>query len=402
MRVHARRVCVVGPSTRFLSGITYYTFSLCKALGGPFQTSAILMRQLLPSRLYPGHKRVGAPISNLALPPTIPAFDGVDWYWLPSMLRAAWFLLRQRPAVLVLQWWTGTVLHSYLALALLARLLGTKVVIEFHEVLDTGEDKMVWVSRYVGVAGPWLFNLASGYVVHSEFERRLVVERFGLVGKPMEIIPHATYDHYRQGKRWRAAPEECCNLLFFGIIRPFKGLEDLVRAFDAIPPEEIEQYWLTVVGETWEGWTLPTELIARSRYKDRITFINRYVPDEEVDGVFSGADVVVLPYHRSSQSGPLHVALHYGLPVVVSAVGGLVEAVEGYEGAVLTEPANPEALLEAIYQAAARRGTRFADPRGWDAIAERYAHFLAQFGARPALTPPEDAAEEPLRAASGG
>jgi glycosyltransferase involved in cell wall biosynthesis len=251
------------------------------------------------------------------------------------------------------------------------------------------------------LAGPWLFNLASGYVVHSEFDRRLVVERFGLAGKPMEVIPHATYDHYRQGKRWRAAPEECCNLLFFGIIRPFKGLEDLVRAFDAIPPEEIEKYWLTVVGETWEGWTLPTELIAQSRYKDRITFINRYVPDEEVDGVFSGADVVVLPYHRSSQSGPLHVALHYGLPVVVSAVGGLVEAVEGYEGAVLTEPANPEALLEAIYQAAARRGTCFADPRGWDAIAERYAHFLARFGARPALTPSEDAVGEPVRAASG-
>lgn len=384
MRTRRQRVCVVGPSTRFLSGITYYTFSLARALNGPCAVSALLMRQLLPSKLYPGHKRVGAAISTLALPPSIPAYDGVDWYWLPTMARAVWFLLRQRPTVLILQWWTGTVLHSYLLLALTARLLGARVVVEFHEVLDTGEDKMKWVSRYVGVAGPWLFRLAAGYVVHSEFDRRLVTQRFGLAGKPLEIIPHATYDHYRQGKRWRAAPEECCNLLFFGIIRPFKGLEDLIRAFDAIPPEEIGRYWLTVVGETWEGWTLPAELMEQSRYKDRITFINRYVPDEEVDGVFSGADVVVLPYHRSSQSGPLHVALHYGLPVVVSAVGGLVEAVEGYAGAVLAEPANPEALLAAIQQAVRLRGTRFEDPRGWVAIAVRYADFLSTLDGSPA------------------
>lgn len=374
-----RRVCVVGPSTRFLSGITYYTFGLCAALSTRYDVSAILMRRLLPTALYPGRKRVGATISALQLPPTVQRFDGVDWFWMPTLLRALWFLGRRRPHALILQWWTGTVLHTYLALAVLARLRGARVVVEFHEVLDTGEDRLAWAGAYVRTVAPWLFRLAGGYVVHSEYDRQLVIDRYGLPTNRIATIPHATYDHYHEqrGARQRMAPEECCNLLYFGVIRPYKGLEDLIRAFDAIPAEEIAGYWLTVVGETWEGWTLPCELIAQSRYRERITFVNHYVPDDDVDGLFAGADVVVLPYHRSSQSGPLHVALHYGLPAVVTAVGGLVEAVAGYEGAVLTEPANPAALLQAIRQAAAWRGTRFADPRGWDATADRYHAFLA-------------------------
>lgn len=377
MAQRVQRVCVVGPGTRFLSGITYYTFSLCSALSDRFAVSAILMRQLLPTALYPGRKRVGKAISTLTLPSTTPVFDGVDWYWGLSLPRALRFLVRERPDVLILQWWTGTVLHTYLALALLARLLGTRIVIEFHEVLDTGEDRVAGASLYVGTVAPWLFRLASGYVVHSAYDQRLIVARYGETNVPARIIPHATYDHYRRGGRCRSAPPDCCNLLYFGIIRPFKGVEDLIRAFDAIPPDEIHRYWLTIVGETWEGWTLPGELIARSHYRDRITFLNSYIPDDEVDQVFGGADVVVLPYHRSSQSGPLHIALHYGLPVVISAVGGLVEAVAGYEGAVLTEPADPAALLDAVRQAALLRGQRFDDPRDWAATARMYEEFLS-------------------------
>ena len=376
MAQRMQRICVVGPGTRFLSGITYYTFGLCNALSDRFVVSAILIRQLLPKVLYPGRKRVGRAISTLTLPPDAPVFDGIDWWWGPSLPRALRFLVRARPDVLILQWWTGTVLHTYLVLALLARLLRARIVIEFHEVLDTGEDRLAMASLYVRIVAPWLFRLASGYVVHSSFDERLVAARYGETNIPVRIIPHATYDHYHQGGRWRAAPPDCCNLLYFGIIRPFKGVEDLIRAFDAIPPDEIHRYWLTVVGETWEGWTLPGELIARSRYGDRITFLNSYVPDDEVDSIFGGADVVVLPYRRSSQSGPLHIALHYGLPVVVSAVGGLTEAVAGYEGAILTEPGDTAALLDAIRRGALLSGRRFDNPRDWATTARLYEEFV--------------------------
>ena len=156
------------------------------------------------------------------------------------------------------------------------------------------------------------------------------------------------------------------------MIRPYKGLEDLVAAFDRIPEDEIDGYWLTVVGETWEGWTLPAEMIQSSRYRDRITFVNRYVHDRELDAYLRGADAVILPYRRSSLSGPLHVAMGYGLPIVITNVGGNAEAADGYEGVVLANPADPEALSEAIGAVARLRGGQFAHPTSWDRTREAY------------------------------
>ncbi len=343
-----RRVMLVGPGQRFLSGITAYTFALANALAAEADLSILLMRRLLPRRLYPGHKRVGSRLTDTTLPDNAPVFDGVDYYWLPSMLRALVFVRKQRPDVLVLQWWSGTVLHTYLVLAMIARRRGTKVVIEFHEVLDPGEQGRRFFSAYVRRFSPRLFAGAAAFVVHSEFDRALVSERYGLADQRIEVIPHATYEHYRNDGLLRLAPPDACNLLFFGLIRPGKGLEDLVDAFGRIPADEIEDYWLTVVGETWEGWDLPLERIANSPYRDRISVVNRYVSDVEVDEFFGGADAVVLPYRQSSQSGVLHIAMAYGLPVVANRVGGLAEALAGYAPHHLAEPDDLDSLVASL------------------------------------------------------
>lgn len=105
---------------------------------------------------------------------------------------------------------------------------------------------------------------------------------------------------------------------------------------------------------------------------------NRYVSDREVGAYFGGADIVVLPYRRSCGSEPLHVALNLGLPVVVTPLGALAEAVEGYAGAVIADEVTPAALLTAIRRAAVLRGERFADPRPWSAVPPRFQHFFAR------------------------
>jgi glycosyltransferase involved in cell wall biosynthesis len=286
------------------------------------------------------------------------------------------FLVRQRPRVLVLQWWTATALHTYLVIAAVARRFGVDVVIEFHEVLDTGEDRLRPVRRYAGLLAPRLFRGAAGSICHSEFERDAVSRRFGLDPARIAVVPHAASGPHRRGRPIRPAPAGAVNVLSFGIIRPFKGVEDLIRAFDGLSEEESSRYWLTIVGETWEGWDLPARLVARSRYRDRITFVNRYVSDDEADGFFRGADLVALPYRRSSQSGPLHVTMGYGLPVVVTGVGGLVESVAGYEGAVLVPPGDPDGLRDGLRRAPALVGRRFGHDREWLEVAPRYAAAL--------------------------
>lgn len=396
------RITVVGSGTRFLSGISIYTVRLANALAATHRVSVITMRQLLPTRLYPGRTRVGSDLTEIEYDPRVRTFDGVDWYWLPSMLRAIVFLRHRRPEVLVLQWWTGTVLHSYLALAVVARMLGARVLIEFHEVLDTGEARIPLARLYAGVVGGAVIRLADAFAVHSAYDRDLLRGRYDLGARPVVLTPHGPHDHYRDERGdpdvapIREAPADACNLLFFGVIRPYKGLEDLVAAFDSIPEAEIERYWLTVVGETWEGWTPPADRIAQSRYRHRITFVNRYVHDRELNGYLSGADAVVLPYHRSSISGPLHAAMGYGVPIVMTDVGGNAEAAEGYGGIRLVPPRDESALLGAIRELPALRGQRFSHRLSWERAVDGYEEVLARLRQPNPAPMPVDA--EPERA----
>jgi glycosyltransferase involved in cell wall biosynthesis len=373
----------VGSGLRFLSGISYYTLRLSNALAQEHAVSVILMRQLLPTFLYPGRDRVGAPLTPLRYASNVSVCDGVDWYWLPSLFRALAMLLKRAPEVVVFQWWTSTVIHSYLAIALVARILGARLIVEFHEVIDPGEARIWPVRRYVGLLAPLLMKLAAGFVVHSAYDRELLGQRYSLAGRPVAEIPHGPYNHYRlhsEQQVLRPAPADTCNLLFFGTIRPYKGLEDLIRAFDALEADEIGRYWLSVVGETWEGWTLPAELIRHSRYASRISFVNRYVTDQDVAAYFAGADAVVLPYLRSSASGPLHVAMSHGIPTVVTRVGGLTEAASRYPGALLVEPGDPDALREALRHLPSMRGQRYADPHSWERSVQRYDELFSELG----------------------
>lgn len=373
-------VCLVGPGWRFTSGISYYTCRLANSMAtDQCDTSVILIRRLLPRLLYPGKARVGLRRASMVYRPDVAVFDGVDWWWGSSLLRAVRFLRARRSKVLLLEWWTAATLHTYLLLALAARAAGMRVVVELHELQDPGEAGLALARGY----GRWglraLIRLAHGCIVHSRADQHLLESHYGPLNVRVALVPHGPYDQYRDPGEAkdpataaavaavRAAPksDDVVNLLFFGLIRPYKGLEDLIRVFNALPREEAERLWLTVVGETWEGCTEPARLIAASPHRDRITFVNEYVPDEVVGAAFAHADVAVLPYRRSSSSGILHVAMSWGLPIVVTSVGGLPEAANGYAGAVFVPPADPAMLKEGIMKASALVGQKFPDPRSW-------------------------------------
>jgi glycosyltransferase involved in cell wall biosynthesis len=370
-------VCLVGPGWRFTSGISYYTCRLANSMASDqCDTNVILLRRLLPRLLYPGKARVGLKRASMEYRADVRIFDGIDWWWSTSLLRA---LRSRRSKVLLLEWWTVATLHTYLLLAVAARLTGMRVVIELHELQDPGEAGLAIARGY----GRWglraLIRLAHGCIVHSKSDWQLFESNYGPMDMRVALVPHGPYDQYRDVQETsdpaiaaaisavRTAPKSdgAVNLLFFGLIRPYKGLEDLLRVFNALPREEAERFWLTVVGETWEGCTEPAHLIAASPHADRITFVNEYVPDEVVAAAFAHADVAVLPYRRSSSSGILHVAMSLGLPIVVTSVGGLPEAASGYAGAVFVPPADPAALKDGLTKAAALTGQKFPDPRSW-------------------------------------
>jgi glycosyltransferase involved in cell wall biosynthesis len=357
--------------------MSYYSIQLTNALAQRFAVAIISMRQLVPTFLYPGRSRVGSVSTRLELDRNVLVMGQIDWFWGSNVARAVRRLHAWRPDAVVFQWWTGSVLHTYLALALFARLQGTRVVVEFHEVLDTAEQRIPLARAWVRLLGRPFFGLADAFVVHSEADREPIGGRYGIGNRPCVVIPHGPIDHFASDDDspsllLRDPPAGVINLLFFGIIRPYKGLEDLVEAFEMLDDDEVAQYWLTVVGETWEGWDLPIRLIEGSRHRSRITLVNRFVEDDEVTAYFAGADAAVLPYHRSSASSPASVAMANGLPLVLTAVGGLPEAVAGYEGAILVPPRDPEALRDAMRRLPQLCGRRYHDQHSWENIASAY------------------------------
>jgi glycosyltransferase involved in cell wall biosynthesis len=213
----------------------------------------------------------------------------------------------------------------------------------------------------------------DAHIVHSSFDLHAIQSAYSIGNVPVRVIPHGPYDHLARPTEAPAiSPDQPFRLLYIGVVRPFKGVEDLVDAFSTLGRDQATRFRLTIVGETWEDWTVPDKAISRSPHADLIERVDRYVTDAELTAYFSQADAVVLPYHRSSSSGPLQIAMSAGLPVVVTAVGGLVEAVQDYRGALLVPPRDPMALQCALLQLLDRRGLRYTDPHSWQRTVNSY------------------------------
>jgi glycosyltransferase involved in cell wall biosynthesis len=377
---------LVGPGFEFLGGVSVYTCRLANALAQRHDTSVLVLRRLTPGWIYPGHARIGRPLSNLDYDANVTILGQLDWYWGLPILQVLRRLGRNPPGVIVLQWWTAAALHTHLAIAAAGALLGVPVLIEIHEAQDTGEASIPFAAAYCRRFLPLLLSHAAGMVVHNSQDLEMMRRRFGssIDHLAVEMAPHGPYEHLKA--RAEQSPEPCdssvTQLLFFGLIRPYKGLEDLLAAFNQMSPEQAGKFRLTVVGETWENWTMPAEMIALSRHRERITFVNRYVSDAEASRFFANADVLVLPYRRGSASGPMHIAMSAGLPIVLYAVGGLVQDAADYAGAVLVPPGDVAALRDALLKTADHRGQRYADRHSWSKTVEAFER-LAETVAQP-------------------
>ena len=134
------------------------------------------------------------------------------------------------------------------------------------------------------------------------------------------------------------------NLLFFGLIREYKGLDILLEAFRTLP----DDYKLIIAGECYGSFDKYQAIIDSIPGKDRIHVFQRYIADAEVKDFFSAADVTVLPYRSATQSGVGAAAYHFEVPMIVSDVGGLRESVGDTGTGLVAEKPEPDLIREAI------------------------------------------------------
>ncbi|MFC1786463.1 glycosyltransferase [Halobacteriota archaeon] len=348
-----RSICIVGPSKRFLSGISYYTIRLANALAMSNNVSVVCLRKLLPQFLFPGRDHVGKKISDLEFSPNIAVYDGMDYNSPLSWIRAFHFVKNKNPDVIILQWWTSSVAHMHLVLKVLnALLLKSKFIVEFHEVVDPLEEAILPIRLYSRVFGRLLTHKADAYIVHSSFDKKQIASKYHLGEGEMYIIPHGLYDHYKpiDGGKAKSALKikEKFVILHFGLIRRYKGIPYLIDAFERMPEDVAKDARLLIVGELWEGGEDIVQRVANSKRAGQITLIPKYVSDSDLPLYFSAADVIVFPYTRASQSGAAHIAMCFKKPIIASKVGGLKESMSKYEGTSFVPPGDANAIAKAL------------------------------------------------------
>ena len=335
------RVAIVGPVYPFRAGIAYCTTRLAKELSA----DVISFRRQYPKRFYPGEDDID---------PTLPRADAD--FILDILNPLTWLRARRRLRsydAVIFVWWIWVWALPYRVMMTGLR----RVILQCHNV---AEKEPAWWKR---ILSNLVLRRANVLVVHANSEAELawkrthrdVVTAFLPVHEigtpaPLPAGPPAT------SRR---------SALFFGHIRPFKGLDIALRAWRRIKSDVT----LVVAGEPWFGFE-PTA-------QRNVEYDLRFIPDAEVARYFANADVVIAPYRTEAQSGVAMTAFYFGKPVIAARVGGLPEVIDGNNG-MLVPPEDPQALADAIDEFFTVRD-REAMARAARASAQRFS--WAEYGA---------------------
>lgn len=228
-----------------------------------------------------------------------------------------------------------------------------------------------------------VFGAMDAVVAHSEHGAARLRDEVGLDPSKVHVIPHGAFDYLTRLPEEKPLPPELEGaegpvILSFGLLRPYKGIENLLTAYRRMtvavpaPPE------LWIVGNPRMDIGPLRELAAETG--GRVRFVTRFVEDAEIPAIFRRADLLVLPYLDAEHSGVLYTGLAFGKPMVLSAVGGFPEVAET-GAARLVPPGDTAALAAALEELAGDETVRrelaaaathaAAGPFSWDEAARR-------------------------------
>lgn len=193
---------------------------------------------------------------------------------------------------------------------------------------------------------PYFVASQDGFVALSESvvgDIEKVESQTSRVKRPKTFSPHPIYDHYGE----RMSKDEACQalnlpadknyMLFFGLVRAYKGLDLLLDAFGHVK-DQLPDLQLIIAGEFYEDEEKYRAQIAQLGLADRVIIRNEFIPDGDLRKYFGAADLIVQPYKTATQSGVTQVAFHFEKPMLVTNVGGLGEIVHDHQMGYACEP----------------------------------------------------------------
>ena len=333
------KVCLIGPSYPFRGGIPHYTTLLFRALKKRYETRFFSFTRQYPKWLFPG--------KNDRDPSRIPIRDGDIEPMLDSLNPLTWVKTAEKvnqfaPDLLILPWWVTFWVPQFWTILKCVNRSRTKILFICHNVAS---HESRW---YYRLGTRLVLKRGDFFVVHSEEERQRLLAL--IPGAKVAKVFHPTYDIFHSGISKEEARRRLGVsgdvLLFFGFVRPYKGLMTLLEAM----PEILERRPVTllVVGEFWEDKDSYLQRMADLKVSEHIRMVDEYVPNEDVGLYFAASDLVVLPYVSVTGSGIVQVAFGCERPVVVTHVGGLPEVVADGETGYVVPPEDPDSLADAV------------------------------------------------------
>ncbi len=326
------KVTLIGPAYPLRGGIAHHVFRLHQELTRRgHSVQVISFKRLYPGFLFPG--KTTADTSEQKL-------DAGAVALLDPLNPLTWFLgfrtvRKFAPDLVIVQWWNTFFAPVTCVLCALLAEAGIKVLIECHNVFP---HERKWFDFALACAA---FMPVKRFIVHSEADReslRSIIQDGGVTVAPLPPI-----GEFRGSPRLK---RDGRNILFFGLVRKYKGLDVLLRAM----PRVLARFdcRLRIAGEFYDAVDRYERLIKELGIGSRVEIDNRYVPNEEVAGLFEWADVLVLPYLSATQSGVAQIAFSNGLPIIASKTGGLSDVISDHVNGLFFSAGDEKGLADAI------------------------------------------------------
>jgi glycosyltransferase involved in cell wall biosynthesis len=337
------RIAVVGLTYPYRGGISHYSSLFVRALRKKYEVTFLTLCRQYPKLLFPGVSQFD--FSDHTLEEEGEAM--VDSMNPLSWIRTARRLNREQPALIIFQWW-----HPFFSFAfgsivwLLSKPLQARVCFLCHNVLPHESNPLQTLLTKFAY---WKVN---SFIVHSTQDRQQL-EAF----RPGAVIKqgcHPTYSEFAslssisrsEARKELGLSDDAKVVLFFGLVRKYKGLKYLIEAM-ALLPDSLNCH-LLVAGEFYDDKQPYLSSIAARGLEEKVSVVDDYIPNEQVAMYFRAANVVALPYVSATQSGIVQIAFGLDTPVITTNVGGLPEAVDDGLTGHIVESENAEQLADAI------------------------------------------------------
>lgn len=335
------KVFIIGPAFPLRGGLASFDELFCEALNKEGHQCEIISYSLqYPNFLFPGSTQYhvnGTAPKNITIHTLINSVNPLSWF------KTASFIKKQKPDFIIFRFWIPFMGPALGTIARLVKKQNIKVLAITDNVIPHEKrlgDKQL--ASYF-IKGCDAFVTMSKAVMND-------LEKFTNTSHKKYLL-HPLYTAFgdkilKQEARLKLnLKQDDRVILFFGLIRKYKGLDLLIEAFSLLKANPHNK--LLIAGEFYEDKQPYFDLISKYKLEEQIILLNQFIPNDDVKYYFSAADIVALPYRSATQSGVTQVSFHFEVPTLVTNVGGLGEIIPHNVAGYVVEP-KPQAIASSL------------------------------------------------------